>query len=143
MSEETPNTPEDKPVVRDLLINEPEASSPAEKAIASVREAVAKLPDTLNAVGRELSRTIERTISAKDDYVIAIKVSPEAQDRLDHLVKSEVFKSRAEAAAFLIDEGIKAQGPLFERVRDKVAEIERLKAELRGSLRAEPEGDAA
>ena len=131
---ETPNNEETKPVVRDLMINEPEVASPAEKAIASVREAVAKLPDTLNAVGREISRTIERTIAAKDDYVVAIKLSPEAQDRLDQLVKAEVCKSRAEAAAFLIDEGIKTQGPLFERMRDKTSEIERLRAELRGSL---------
>ena len=134
---ETPNNEETKPVVRDLMINEPEAASPAEKAIASVREAVAKLPDTLNAVGREISRTIERTIAAKDDYVVAIKLSPEAQDRLDQLVKAEVCKSRAEAAAFLIDEGIKTQSALFERMRDKTSEIERLRAELRGSLKTE------
>lgn len=145
MSEELPKNEETKPVVRDLLINEPEPVSPAEKAIASVREAVSKLPDTLNAVGREISRTIERTIAVKDDYVVAVKLSPEAQDRLDQLVRAEVFKSRAEAAAFLIDEGIKTQGMLFEKVRDKIAEIERLRAELRGSLKAEAEveGDAA
>lgn len=135
MSEETPNNQETKPIVRDLLINEPEPISPAEKAMASVREVVAKLPDTLNAMGREISRTIERTMAAKDDYVIAIKVSPEAQDRLDQLVKAEVFKSRAEAAAFLIDEGIKTQSALFERVHDKISEIARLRAELRGSLK--------
>lgn len=145
MSEELPKNEETKPVVRDLLINEPEPVSPAEKAIASVREAVSKLPDTLNAVGREISRTIERTIAVKDDYVVAVKLSPEAQDRLDQLVRAEVFKSRAEAAAFLIDEGIKTQGALFEKVRDKIAEIERLRAELRGSLKTEEavEGDAA
>jgi hypothetical protein len=145
MSEELPKNEETKPVVRDLLLNEPEPVSPAEKAIASVREAVSKLPDTLNAVGREISRTIERTIAVKDDYVVAVKLSPEAQDRLDQLVRAEVFKSRAEAAAFLIDEGIKTQGALFEKVRDKIAEIERLRAELRGSLKTEEavEGDAA
>ena len=44
------------------------------------------------------------------------------------------FGTRAEAAAFLIDEGIKTQGPLFERVEQKLAEIERLRAELRGMV---------
>jgi hypothetical protein len=134
-SEETPNN--DRPVVRDLMINEPEPASPAERAVASVREIAAKLPETLNAMGRELSRTIERTIAAKDDYIIAVKLSPEAQDRLDQLVRAEVFKTRAEAAAFLIDEGIKTQTALFERIQGKVSEIERLRAELRGSLTAE------
>ena len=42
--------------------------------------------------------------------------------------------SRAEAAAFLIDEGIKAQAALFQRIQDKLTEIERLRAELRTTI---------
>jgi membrane peptidoglycan carboxypeptidase len=141
-SEDAPANAENKPIVTDLMLNQPEPVSPAEKAMASVREIAAKLPDTLNAMGREISRTIERTIAAKDDYVVAIKLSPQAQDKLEHLVRAEVFKTRAEAAAFLIDEGIKAQGSLFERVQDKTSEIERLRAELRGSLKTEDAGAA-
>ena len=136
-AENLPDNQDDKIIVRDLMINEPETPSSAEKAMASVREIAAKLPETLTAMGRELSRTIERTISAKDDYVIAVKLSPEAQDRLDQLVRAEVFKTRAEAAAFLIDEGIKTQSDLFERVQGKISEIERLRAELRGSLQTD------
>ena len=136
-AENLPDNQDDKIIVRDLMINEPETPSSAEKAMASVREIAAKLPETLTAMGRELSRTIERTIAAKDDYVIAVKLSPEAQDRLDQLVRAEVFKTRAEAAAFLIDEGIKTQSDLFERVQGKISEIERLRAELRGSLNTE------
>jgi Arc/MetJ-type ribon-helix-helix transcriptional regulator len=71
-------------------------------------------------------------MSAKDDYVVAVKVSPDAQDKLEQLVQAGVFRSRAEAAGFLIEEGIKTQSALFERVKGKLAEIERLKAELRG-----------
>src|SRR5205807_5609014 len=52
--------------------------------------------------------------------------------KLGQLVQAGVFGTRAEAAAFLIDEGIRVQGPLFERVEQKLAEIERLRAELRG-----------
>lgn len=143
MNENSPNTPDNKPMVRDLLINEPEPVSPAEKAMASVREIAAKLPETLNAMGREISRTIERTIAAKDDYVVAVKLSPQGQDRLDQLIKAEVFKTRAEAAAFLIDEGIKAQSHLFERIDDKISEIARLRAELRGTLQRETETAAS
>jgi hypothetical protein len=54
-------------------------------------------------------------------------------------VQAGVFRSRAEAAAFLIDEGIKAQSPLFERVQQKLSEIERLRAELRGMINT-PQG---
>jgi hypothetical protein len=69
--------------------------------------------------------------------VVAVKISPQAQDKLEQLVRLE-FRSRAEAAGFLIDEGIKTQAPLFDRVRTKLAEIERLRAELRGLIAEKP-----
>jgi len=99
---------------------------------ASVRDMAARIPEQLSAIGRDISRTIERAISAKDDYMLAVKVSQDAQIKLGQLVQAGVFGTRAEAAAFLIDEGIKTQGPLFERVEQKLGEIERLRAELRG-----------
>ena len=118
----------------ELLVNETEAEHDDERAHAgnSVRDMAARLPEQLSAIGRDISRTIERAISAKDDYMLAVKVSHEAQVRLGQLVQAGVFGTRAEAAAFLIDEGIKGQGPLFERVEQKLGEIERLRAELRG-----------
>lgn len=99
---------------------------------ASVRDMAARLPEQLSAIGRDISRTIERAISAKDDYMLAVKVSHDAQVRLGQLVQAGVFGTRAEAAAFLIDEGIKTQSALFEQVEQKLTEIERLRAELRG-----------
>ena len=118
----------------ELLVNEHENGSEGDRASVgnSVRDMAARIPEQLSAIGRDISRTIERAISAKDDYMLAVKVSQEAQIRLGQLVQAGVFGTRAEAAAFLIDEGIKSQGPLFERVEQKLAEIERLRAELRG-----------
>jgi hypothetical protein len=125
--------PTERPDNRDeLLINEPEAEQDRSSAGSSVREMAARIPEQLSAIGRDISRTIERAISAKDDYMLAVKVSHDAQIKLGQLVQAGVFGTRAEAAAFLIDEGIKGQGPLFERVEQKLAEIERLRAELRG-----------
>jgi hypothetical protein len=126
-------SPTDGPENRDqLLVNEPESEHDSERTRSSVRDMAARIPEQLSAIGRDISRTIERAISAKDDYMLAVKVSPDAQIRLGQLVQAGVFGTRAEAAAFLIDEGIKSQGPLFERVEQKLAEIERLRAELRG-----------
>ena len=99
---------------------------------SSVREMAARIPEQLSAIGRDISRTIERAIAAKDDYMLAVKVSHDAQVKLGQLVQAGVFGTRAEAAAFLVDEGIKSQTALFERVETKLAEIERLRAELRG-----------
>lgn len=104
------------------------------RTASSVRDIASRIPESLSAIGRDISRTIEKAISAKDDYVVAVKISPEAQEKLEALVQAGVFRNRAEAAGFLIEEGIKTQSALFERVRQKLAEIERLRAELRGLI---------
>src|ERR1700730_7121304 len=118
----------------ELIVHEGESEETEERSTvaSSVRDMAARIPEQLSAIGRDISRTIERAISAKDDYMLAGKVSQDAQIKLGQLVQAGVFGTRAEAAAFLIDEGIKTQGPLFERVEQKLAEIERLRAELRG-----------
>ena len=120
----------------ELLVHHPERGPEFESERASVgssvREMAARIPEQLSAIGRDISRTIERAIAAKDDYMLAVKVSHDAQVKLGQLVQAGVFGTRAEAAAFLVDEGIKAQKELFERVEAKLAEIERLRSELRG-----------
>ncbi len=127
--------PYDEPI-EDLMIrdHEDESRHSTERMSSSVRDIASRIPESLSSIGRDISRTIERAISAKDDYVVAVKLSPESQDRLEQLVQAGVFRNRAEAAAFLIDEGIKAQAALFDRVGQKLSEIERLRAELRGMI---------
>jgi hypothetical protein len=68
-----------------------------------MRDMASRIPEQLSAIGRDISRTIERAISAKDDYMLAVKVSQDAQVKLGQLVQAGVFGTRAEAAAFLID----------------------------------------
>lgn len=104
------------------------------RTASSVRDIASRIPESLSAIGRDISRTIEKAISAKDDYVVAVKVTPVSQEKLEALVQAGVFRSRAEAAGFLIEEGIKTQSALFERVQQKLSEIERLRAELRGLI---------
>jgi len=127
--------------VDDLMLRDDEAESDSEdrsRAASSVRDIASRIPESLSAIGRDISRTIERAISAKDDYVVAVKVSPAAQEKVDQLVAAGIFRNRAEAAGFLVDEGIKTQTALFERVQQKLAEIERLRAELRGMVNERP-----
>ena len=126
--------------VDDLMLRDDELGSGEEhnRTASSVRDIASRIPESLSAIGRDISRTIEKAISAKDDYVVAVKISPEAQDKLEQLVQAGVFRSRAEAAGFLIDEGIRTQSALFERVHQKLGEIERLRAELRGMIANKP-----
>src|SRR6187401_2521993 len=127
--------------VDDLMLRDDESEGEGDertRAASSVRDIASRIPESLSAIGRDISRTIERAMSAKDDYAVAVKISPQAQDKLEQLVQAGVFRSRAEAAGFLIDEGIKTQAALFDRVRQKLAEIERLRAELRGLITDKP-----
>jgi Arc/MetJ-type ribon-helix-helix transcriptional regulator len=125
--------------VDDLMVHdEQDPNSDDARTASSVRDIASRIPESLSAIGRDISRTIERAMSAKDDYVVAVKISPEAQDKLEQLVQAGVFRNRAEAAGFLIDEGIKTQAALFGRVEQKLAEIERLRAELRGMITEKP-----
>ena len=127
--------------VDDLMLREGETEGESEertRTASSVRDIASRIPESLSAIGRDISRTIERAMSAKDDYVVAVKVSPEAQEKVDQLVQAGIFRNRAEAAGFLIEEGIKTQSALFERVQQKLAEIERLRAELRGMVNEKP-----
>ena len=118
----------------ELIMHEGETEQTDERSnvSSSMRDMAARIPEQLSAIGRDISRTIERAISAKDDYMLAVKVSSDASHKLNQLVQAGVFGTRAEAASFLIDEGIKTQTDLFNRVEQKLAEIERLRAELRG-----------
>ena len=124
--------------VDDLMLRDDDPESADNRTASSVRDIASRIPESLSAIGRDISRTIEKAISAKDDYVVAVKISPEAQEKLEALVQAGVFRNRAEAAGFLIEEGIKTQSALFERVRQKLAEIERLRAELRGLIVDKP-----
>ncbi|HXD29935.1 MAG TPA: hypothetical protein VN643_02385 [Pyrinomonadaceae bacterium] len=130
--------PEPTETVDDLILHNGDSDEQSERTKTSVRDLASRIPESLSAIGRDISRTIERAISAKDEYVIAIKVSPAAQEKLEQLVQAGVFHNRAEAAGFLIDEGIRTQSALFERVEQKLAEIERLRAELRGMINEKP-----
>src|SRR5687768_10624019 len=117
---------EDKPseTVDDLMLSDDETESDSDRTrtASSVRDIASRIPESLSAIGRDISRTIERAIAAKDDYVVAVKISPQAQDKLEALVQAGVFRSRADAAGFLIEEGIKTQSALLERVSQNLAE---------------------
>src|SRR5215470_5018550 len=86
--------------IDDLMLRDDEPESGPEehsRTASSVRDIASRIPESLSAIGRDISRTIEKAISAKDDYVVAVKVSPQAQEKLEALVQAGVFRNRAEA----------------------------------------------
>src|SRR6266545_4381506 len=103
---------QDPDTVDDLMLrrDDPEVDSEdRSRTVSSVRDIASRIPESLSAIGRDISRTVERAISVKDDYVVAVKISPAAQEKVDQLVAAGIFRNRAEAAGFLVEEGIKTQ----------------------------------
>jgi len=106
------------------------ASKPAGEATDfTLRDFVNKVPETIN-------RAIERALNVRDTTVV-VRLNDSNSEALDTLVTAGIFKGRAEAAAFLIGEGVKAQATLFGRIQAKLAEIERLRDELRHTVSPE------
>src|SRR5262245_7246167 len=105
------------------------AGETIDEITSTLRDLFSRVPDTFG-------KAVERAINVRDTTVL-LRLSEESSDKLDTLVSAGVFKSRAEAAAFLIDEGIKAQSALFQRIQDKLTEIEKLRSELRSSISPE------
>ncbi len=118
------------------LTPQSQTSGPGSRAGETLDEITSTLRDLFSRVPETVGKAVERAINVRDTTVL-IRLSDESSDKLDTLVSAGIFRSRAEAAAFLIDEGIKAQAALFQRIQDKLSEIERLRADLRNSVSAE------
>ena len=66
----------------------------------------------------------------KRDNVVMVRVDEGDLSRIDELVDSGQFNSRSEATAFLIGEGIKSKQQMFDRMAEKISQIQALRTEL-------------
>ena len=108
----------------------------ASSVSSSVKDVAQKTGEAFSKATESISKAIESALAARD-HVVMVRVNDEALRKLDALVQSGIFKSRSESAAFLISEGIKAQDPLFDRISEKIEEIERLRSELKSIVQTE------
>jgi len=69
--------------------------------------------------------------------VVMTRLNDEDLKQIDALVEVEVFKSRSEAAAFFIKEGMQARKDLFQKVMSTVEKIRELKEQAKKSLSQE------
>ena len=68
------------------------------------------------------------------DNVVMVRVDEENLNRIDELVESGQFSSRSEATAFLISEGIRAKQQMFEKMAEKISQIQGLRTELEAMI---------
>lgn len=132
IEEKTPDN--DDIMVTNIPNDEPHQKSGFDELASSVKEVAQKTGEAFNKATESIGKAIDSALAARD-HVVMVRVNDDSLKSLDALVQTGIFKSRSEAAAFLISEGVKAQAPLFERISERIKEIERLRAELKGIVK--------
>jgi Arc/MetJ-type ribon-helix-helix transcriptional regulator len=97
---------------------------------ASVKDVAQKTGEVINKATESIGKAIDSALAARD-HVVMVRVNDESLRKIEALAESGIFKSRSEAAAFLIAEGVKAQSELFKRIEEKIDQIDRLRSELK------------
>jgi Arc/MetJ-type ribon-helix-helix transcriptional regulator len=132
IEEKTPDN--DDILVTNIPNDEPQQKSGFDELASSVKEVAQKTGEAFTKATESIGKAIDSALAARD-HVVMVRVNDDSLKSLDALVQTGIFKSRSEAAAFLISEGVKAQAPLFERISERIKEIERLRAELKGIVK--------
>ena len=70
----------------------------------------------------------------KRDNVVMVRVDEVNLNRIDELVDSGQFNSRSEATAFLIGEGIRSKQQMFDKMAEKISQIQELRTELEAMI---------
>ena len=88
---------------------------------------------TINEAFKQVESLGKALGSALQDRanVVMVRVNNDSLHYLDMLVEADVTKSRSESAAFLINEGIKSNEQLFNKIRNITDQISALKSQLR------------
>lgn len=116
-------------------------------AAESVKKSAAQVSSTAKDTINEAIKQVEKQMgsisqalgSALQDRanVVMVRVNDDSLHYLDVLVEADITKSRSESAAFLINEGIKANQGLFDKIGEITDQIAALKAQLRESVKME------
>ena len=128
-------------VVEEVVVEE------GAKAKDAKKERVTEAVDTASKTFNEAMKQVEKQVgniskalgSALQDRanVVMVRVNDDSLLYLDMLVEADITKSRSESAAFLINEGIKANEALFNKIRQITDQISDLKAQLRHTVSVE------
>jgi Arc/MetJ-type ribon-helix-helix transcriptional regulator len=83
-----------------------------------------------------IKKVIDKALSSRNT-VLTIRVNDESNKKINMLVDAGLFRSRSESCAFLIQEGIKNQEPLFKKITEKLHKMEKIKDELKDIISEE------
>jgi predicted transcriptional regulator len=103
-------------------------TNPSKQGGAGFKEAV----KTVENIGQ----TIGDALQSRGN-VVMVRVNDDTLRRLDQLVDAEVTKSRSESAAYLINEGVKANDALFQKINEITDQIAQLRSQLRETIQSD------
>ncbi|MCL4300923.1 MAG: hypothetical protein KJ077_34640 [Anaerolineae bacterium] len=129
----------EEPVAEDIHTEETPGSAGPKSGAGRSTAARKTIDDAFKQVENFTENLGKALGSALQDRanVVMVRVNNDSLSYLDMLVEADVTKSRSESAAFLINEGIKANEALFNRIREITDQIASLKAQLRESVKGE------
>jgi uncharacterized FlaG/YvyC family protein len=109
-----------------------EAAKAKSSASKTINEAIKQVESFTENIGKALGGALQDRAN-----VVMVRVNDESLAYLDMLVDADITKSRSESAAFLINEGIKANEGLFGKIREITDQIAALRAQLRETVQVE------
>jgi hypothetical protein len=136
MTEEIKTNGMGEPVVDEVPASE---GAPKSESKARMEAAGKTINDAIKQVEKQVENLGKALTSALQDRanVVMVRVNDDSLAYLDMLVEADITKSRSESAAFLINEGIKSNEELFNRIRQITDQIAALKSRLREAVQVE------
>ena len=107
-----------------------------EKKKSKLTELGEQVEEFASKTFESLKKRIEKALADRNT-VLTIRVNDDTNKKLNMLVEAGLFKSRSECAAFLIEEGARFHEDLFQKIEEKMIEIDRLREELRNMVEKE------
>jgi hypothetical protein len=86
-------------------------------------------------VSPDLKNSVEELGRSPRDQVVMVRVDEDTSHKLDAWVEAGAVRSRSEAAALFIREGLRVRGSELERLHDALSEVEAAKTRLRDKAR--------
>jgi len=123
-------------------MKEEEKSKKKEAECSGIGVICARAEDLPNIQNVEQFVQSVRGVLKERGNVIMTRLNDNDLEKIDALIEVEVFKSRSEAVAYFIHEGIKARSDLFDKVTPTVEKIRQLKKQAIEALGKTEEKEA-
>ena len=116
--------------VNDACCPDPEGKKVAKKIMVKMRCSEGEDADKIK---EKVLMRLDKELGGRSNVVMT-RLNDDDLKKIDGLVEIDAFKSRSEAAAFFIREGIQARKDLFQKVMPTIDKIRELKEQAKKSL---------